>query len=311
MFFVCLFVCFCCVCLFVFCLFFRLHAAAFCCRFKNGASVYFWLCRYADTKAFPRVTESTVWDVLKAADKYQVLPLVLHCFHFLLHKHRRRGRGEHLCAVLEMAHHLHYEKQYKQCLRKVQRKAGTILKSSSTSSSLSQLCHACFLDVIRGDYLGGIEEAIVHDAVMTWTRRACAGRGGGTSEPSWDELRATAGQLVYHVRYLAMPRPTLMRLLEGHPFSCLLTRDEMDNLLNHGGSLFPPTVRWPRKEKPSRGKRRAGVAGLICRFVVVLVVVQLVFLVQFLVVKSVICPLAQPRETAADSGSYLNASVCD
>ena len=70
-----------------------------------------------------------------------------------------------------------------------------------------------------------------------------------SSEPSWEELRATAGELVRHVRYLAMPRGTLVRLREGLPSSCLLTHAEMTDLLQHGGSLFPPDVRYGRRAR--------------------------------------------------------------
>ena len=46
-----------------------------------------------------------------------------------------------------------------------------------------------------------------------------------------------------------MPGGTLVRLREGPPSSCLLTKAEMTDLLQHGGSLFPRDVRYGRQAR--------------------------------------------------------------
>ena len=80
------------------------------------------------------------------------------------------------------------------------------------------------------------------------------------AEPGWKELRAVAGDLVYHVRYLTMPRHTLKTLASGRwssspspspspSPSCLLTREELDRLLRGDARGFPAEVGRRRRSQ--------------------------------------------------------------
>ena len=190
-----------------------------------------------------------MWHVLVAADKYQVLPLVGHCFHFLLHKHRRRHRSHHLCMVMETAHRLNYNDHRAECMQMAKLRAGKIFKSKT---GLAELCQDCMLDLVMADDLHqGVAEILIHDAVLTWARCACARRG--VTEPGWKALRAAAGNLVYQVRYLAMPRHTLRSLTTGQPSFCLLTKQEWTRLMNGDASGFPETVNCKRGQSREDG----------------------------------------------------------
>ena len=190
-----------------------------------------------------------MWDVLKAADKYQVLPLVRRCFHFLLHKHRRRHSSHHLCTVMETAHRLNYSDHHAECMQMAKLRAGKIFKSKT---GLAELCQDCMLDLVMADDLHqNVAENLVHGAVITWARCACAKRG--VAEPGWIELRAAAGNLVYQVRYLAMPRHTLKSLSAGQPSFCLLTKQELTRLMNGDASEFPKTVNRKRGQSREDG----------------------------------------------------------
>ena len=114
-----------------------------------------------------------MWDVLKAADKYQVLSLVRRCFHFLLHKHSARKDGEHLCHVMELAHRLH-QPAYRQTSFTLAKARAVDIFSSKLC--LQTLCYHCMLAFVRADDLTGVDETLVHEAVLAWTRCACAQR---------------------------------------------------------------------------------------------------------------------------------------
>ena len=203
-------------------------------------------CRFASQDTDLDLTEDTVWDVLKAADEYQVLPLVRQCFHFLLHKHRLRHRSRHLCMVMETAHRLNYSDHHAESTKLAKRRAGRIFKSRS---GLSELCRDCMLALVAAEDLHDVPEILVHDAVITWARFVCTQRG--LAEPGLKELRTAAGELVNHVRYLAMPRHTLKTLSAGQPRSCLLTEQEKTSLLNGDVSGFPATVNCKRQSEDS------------------------------------------------------------
>ena len=231
-----------------------------------------------------------MWDVLKAADKYQVLPVVRRCYHFLLHTHSCRHTGEHLSAVLELAHHLSYAEEYAQCLDKVKRHAGKVLKSTA---SLTQLCYHCLLNIVQADDLKDVDEVVVHEAVITWTKFRCR-QQGVTSEPTREELRAAAGELARHVRYLTLHRTVLSRLVDGESAPCLLTTDEVDDLLNHHGSQFPASVRKTRLEHPQKKKAAAMMKRKYVGWCVLIVLVLvLAFAIQYLLVRFLVSPMVK------------------
>ncbi|XP_076456713.1 uncharacterized protein LOC143291007 [Babylonia areolata] len=198
------------------------------------------------------LTEQNVEQALRVADMYQVLPVVDACFHFLLHRHPRRHRSKHLCAVLEMAHHLNYTHHYEECLSILKHSAARVLRNGP---ALSELCRECMHRLIASDDLTTVPEIVIHNAVVTWARRACA--NCGDPAPGWETLRATAGDLVYDVRYLAMPPRTLKNLTtnrSGHlTKTLLLTEAELRDLMNGDiGGRFPDTVRSRRQsDQPS------------------------------------------------------------
>nr|KAG5701221.1 hypothetical protein BaRGS_008597 [Batillaria attramentaria] len=199
--------------------------------------VFAILLRYAAKDRHPRLDDENVWEILKAADKYNVEQLTDLCFTFLLLKHSRRKRSRHLCVVLEMAHHLNYTHHHEQLLHKVKRKAARVLKNQD---ALAELCQQCMLAIVKADDLVGVDEVLVHDAVLKWTQCECARQG--RQSDSWEELRDVAGDLVQHVRYLTFPKQTLTGLRAGDPSSCLLTQKELDSILKGDASYFPPTV---------------------------------------------------------------------
>ena len=247
-----------------------------------------------------KLTERTVWDALKAADKYQVLPVVRRCFHFLLHTHSCRHSGQHLSAVLELAHQLNHQEEYAQCLDKVKRHAGKVLKSGP---SLTQLCHDCLLNVLRADDLRHADEVMVHEAVMTWTRSLVRRQQGVASlQPTREQMRAVAGDLVHHVRYLTLPRPTLLRLVDEESASCLLTTDEVDDLLNHGGSQFPASVRKARKADSLKRKATAVRRKKYLRWcVLVVLTLLLTFVIQYLLVRFLVSPMVKGPQQGTDA----------
>ena len=315
-----------------------------------------------------------MWDVLKAADKYQVQPVVTHCFRFLLRAHPCRHKGPHLVAVLEVARRLQHMEEYWLCLEMVRRHAGKILGvwgrkwsgssrglsqdgrkppgggGSVSSTGLTQLSYPCLLDLVRSDHLEGVDEVIVHEAVVTWTKfrwwcqREQEEEGVTTpsimsrSEPTREELREIAGELVRHVRYLTVPRPELTRLLgerqtTAYPApstssccpasfppspssGCLLTKEEVDDLLHHGGAqFFPASVNEPRRRKYSP-KSVAAVARRrrIVRWCIVVVLVLLVtFVAQYLLVAFLVSPLVKESEEAGAEAAGIeckNETLC-
>nr|KAG5692033.1 hypothetical protein BaRGS_026886 [Batillaria attramentaria] len=190
------------------------------------------------------MTDDSVWEILKTADKYNVEQLTDLCFTFLLQKHSRRKRSRHLCVVLEMAHHLNYTHHHEQLLHKVKRKAARVLKNQD---ALAELCQQCMLAIVKADDLVGVDEVLVHDAVLKWTQIECARQG--RQPDSWEELRDVAGDLVQHVRYLTFPKHTLTGLRAGDPSSCLLTQSELGSLRKGHISRFPFTVQCKRGVK--------------------------------------------------------------
>ncbi|KAL8623466.1 hypothetical protein ACOMHN_061979 [Nucella lapillus] len=223
------------------------------------------------------LTEDTVWTVLNAAHYFQIAALVTRCFRFLLERHRDRQHPRHLCSVLDKTHQLGYPNHHATCLHRIKPQASNILHSAS---ALAQLCHRCMTDIITADDLP-VPEILIHDAVVSWARSAFtkdnarekphfslqkeghnvpseaaeSSQGAGKtvhppSEPSWEEVRALAGPMVYHVRYLAMPRHKLQGLRAGES-SCLLSQREKASLLGllEGNvSGFPQHVATPRRK---------------------------------------------------------------
>ncbi|KAK7113096.1 uncharacterized protein [Littorina saxatilis] len=325
---------------------------------------------YADGENTVMLTEDNVWDVLKAADKYQVVPVVHQCFSFLLHVHPARGEGQHICEVMELAHLLHQPEYQEACLDLAKIKACEVLRSDAC---LSQLCYDCMLALVQSDDLAGVDETLVHEAVIMWSRYACArqgalpptkksespervedgiievgrkGSGGGCCnyayeegerregslhvegegkrrkgssescrggedklhtatgrrnrsqtvkddrvsppEPSWEELRYAARDLVYHVRYLSMPRPALLQLLSAKSSNgppCLLTKQEKIALLTRNGSGFPDEIRYRRWTRvvSTEGKTSSSCVKVVIEVCVyVLVILLLVHLLLFM-----------------------------
>ena len=178
---------------------------------------------------------------------YQVFSVVQRCFRFLLHTHKRRDRSSHLCVVTELAHRLGYENHHQECLDVLRRKAHKVFRNAS---ALAQLCQKCMLSLVVSEDLAAVSEIVVNQAVVMWALNACE---RDKVAPSLEALRGAAGDLVYHVRYLAMPRMTLMSLNTSrsrpHP-SCLLTTSEMAALLNGDvPSHFPSHVSCKRRRK--------------------------------------------------------------
>lgn len=188
-----------------------------------------------------QLKDSTVWFVLRAADKYEVIPLVELCFRHLIFSHKDRKKGHHICAVMEVAHRLNDKDHYKHCLN-------TVLKNFTSflgrKSCLAELCYDCMINIVKDDRLAGIGESFVNEMVIAWAQCAC--RKMGVQNPSFEDLRCAAKDLIKYVRYLALPSYSLRWLKPEVPCSCLLTREEMKNLKS-GGSMFPPEVGQKRK----------------------------------------------------------------
>lgn len=197
-------------------------------------------------KVHQLVTEKTVWSVLAAADQYQVHPVVVDCFRFLLHHHRCRNRSRHLCAVLEKAHQLFYQEQYADCLRRVTDRAKQVLKNSK---ALSELCYHCMLQLVKADDLRikKDDEILVYDAVFSWSRRACAKRGN--PKPGRKALRAEARDLIHYVRWPLIPRRTRNIILGADSTTChCLVSEKEINIFLYGPEKVNYRERQPAKK---------------------------------------------------------------
>ncbi|XP_076458761.1 uncharacterized protein LOC143292405 [Babylonia areolata] len=280
--------------------------------------------RYADKRRVDKLKVNTVWEALKAADKYQLVPVVHKCFHYLRHHHPGRHGADHLCVLLETAHHLNYRDEHDQCLAQVLQHGGKVL---GNASAVAQLCYHCLLDVVRADHLQGVQdEVLVYKAVLGWTESRC-GRGS-----SREDLRRVAGDLVYHVRYLTLPGPTLSRLLENPsssggqgpsaatassletpPSPCLLTEEEVEDLVRREGSLFPATVHEPRRQDHGgRGEGRRGGAcwGRNTLWVLLVFLILLItFLAQYAVTFYLVAPLVGNNRAAHGLSDSSNETL--
>ena len=125
-------------------------------------------------------------------------------------------------------------------------------------------------------------------------------------------MRAVAGDLVHHVRYLTLPRPTLLRLVDEESASCLLTTDEVDDLLNHGGSQFPASVRKARKEDSLKRKATAVTRKKYVRWcVLVVLTLLLTFVIQYLLVRFLVSPMVKGLQQGTDADPKCkNQTLC-
>lgn len=198
------------------------------------------------------LTDDTVWEMLKLADKYQVEHLVFFCFRYLLTRHECCDQYPHLVSVMETAHRTHREEYRKCCLTCVKERAMDVLRDRHC---LSELCQECMLTLVKAGNLEVSDESVVHEAVIRWARLACRRRG--IKKARWEDLRAEAGELVGFVRYLVIRQPTRDAILTGDRDNSLLTGQEKRDLLyardptsdRYNGALFPPDVQDEREVK--------------------------------------------------------------
>ncbi|KAK7111127.1 hypothetical protein V1264_010812 [Littorina saxatilis] len=129
------------------------------------------------------------------------------------------------------------------------------------------------------------------------------------SDLKWRQMRAVAGELVYHVRYLAIPRFALERLLS-EPSNCLLTEQEVDDLTNHNGSqTFPESVGRARKEttkKILKAERDSRQRNKFRWCVLAAAILLLTFLVHYLFIKFLVKNVL-PEPQVHDSGNATHS----
>lgn len=262
---------------------------------------FFFFNRYAAGEKKQELDDESVWTVLQVADMYQVEALIEACFRFLLESHGRCDEARHLCIVLELTHRLHRPTWRRRCLRLIStRKAAKVLGSKSC---LKELCRECMLALVQAEDMHVDDEVLVLKAVWTWAMQAC--RKNRQVKVRRSELRASAGDLVYHVRYLCIPRRQLTNLLRFDSGPCLLTAAERYNLLVNDGSLFPATVQVARNsmddsddstqergmhtlDLPHREVQKCGPRGYVCTALLALLFLALLFTFGFPIIPAAV-----------------------